>query len=1582
MVLPRAREVSIGLFAVGLFVVRGGAFAQDGFHKVVAEPGAIDERAPGVKIVADYGTYRVYRIADGTLSSLSGKSREAITVRDDMDVIQIDAYPLDTRAPVVKLPPALTAPPAVGRALQLVQFVGPIKQEWLDALTRAGIRPIQYIESNAYLVFADAAGRQALDRFVAQDVFAQYSGPYHPYYKLGPTLKDPVSQAPVPDRLVPVTIQILDHDAKAYTVARIEAAAASIDSKWEKVLSYRNLELTVPMSRIAGLAALPDVTWVGERLPITLNDEKQGQIVAGHLNGPRTGPSAPGYKAFLDAKGFPTDPSSYPIVGLSDDGVGTGFVVNGAGDVTFTKFADGTTSRIAFVQNCTTNASGDGLDGHGHINTSIIGGYDVRSGAPYRDVDGYQLGMGMNPYGRMAMTKIFANGGAYSIANCGGTDAGVIATSYGGGARISSNSWGCSGCAGTYDASSQAYDAGTRDALPGTAGNQEYLFVFSAGNAGPGASTVGTPGNGKNMITVAASENDRNGWTDGCAVGPTGADNAMDVIDFSSRGPSPGGRKKPEVIAPGTHIQGTASTDPGYNGSGVCDQFMPTLQTVFAASSGTSHSAPAVAGTASLYYRWLQDHFLTAVPSPALVKAYMMTHTTYLTGTSANDTLPSNTQGYGMPNLEMALDGTPRYLVDQSVRLDNTGDTWVFHGSVADASKPVRIVMVYTDAPGAVGVSPQVNNLNLQAVVGPSTYNGNVFSGQYSTTGGSPDAADNYEAVFLPAGTTGAITLTVTGFNIAGDGVPGTGDGTDQDFALVCYNCATCAGSVSTDKPTYGCNAPISITLGDSDLTGAVTHAVQVRSTTESTPETVTLTESPAASGVFVGSFPTFSGPPVNGDGKISVAHGDTVTVSYLDASACGPANVTVERTAAIDCQPPVISNVQNALIGGTVATVTWDTNEPADSGVSFGTSPPPGTTPPVAPGLNMSHAFQMSGLAMCTPYVYSVASTDAAGNAASDNNGGTYYSFTTGANVGKNYPYLGAPVAIPDNNPAGGTATISVPDNKIISDVNVTITSLTHTYDGDIVIHLIGPDLTDVILADHRGVGGDNFVNTVFDDSAVTPIASGTAPFTGSFSPDAPLSAFNGKSALGSWKLFVVDSVNADAGSINGFTLNIVLSQACAPHATYGSHGLVTDSCASGAGGGNGIWESGEQVQFKVNVSNDGTVTLTGVTATVVPTTPGVTMVDGSATYPSIVGQANADSNAPHFTAQLPSGLTCASSIGFDVTINSDQGSWSSSYAQQIGQTVQVGGTAFTENFAAGIPAGWTVVDGGVGTGAAATWTTANPGARPITAPMVAPVAIVDSDNAGDIAGVLQDEELITPTINLSAAVTATLQFDQFFRWFSGSLNEVADVDVRSAATGGVWVNVLRQQGGSSANPDHKTVDITAQAAGAANAQIRFHYYNAHYEWFWQLDNVRVDYTAASGCNQTICPAAPAVVKPVPDGSYGTPLRGSRANLTGSTINVSWDVSSCVSTSYHILYGNLASVGSYAIAGSTCGVGTTGSYSWSGVPAGDLWFVVASDDGVSTEGSWGTGTAGERGGALASGQCGMSLRNNSGTCP
>ena len=108
----------------------------------------------------------------------------------------------------------------------------------------------------------------------------------------------------------------------------------------------------------------------------------------------------------------------------------------------------------------------------------------------------------------------------------------------------------------------------------------------------------------------------------------------------------------------------------------------------------------------------------------------------------------------------------------------------------------------------------------------------------------------------------------------------------------------------------------------------------------------------------------------------------------------------------------------------------------------------------------------------------------------------------------------------------------------------------------------LIGPDATQVILSNNYGSGGDNFTNTWFDDEAATLISAGAAPFTGSFRPDAALTAFDGKTANGVWTLKVVDSVGVDTGSITGWSLRLLFpAESCAPGEVAANGGLVWTS-------------------------------------------------------------------------------------------------------------------------------------------------------------------------------------------------------------------------------------------------------------------------------------------------------------------------------------------------------------------------------------------------------------------------------------
>jgi V8-like Glu-specific endopeptidase len=164
----------------------------------------------------------------------------------------------------------------------------------------------------------------------------------------------------------------------------------------------------------------------------------------------------------------------------------------------------------------------------------------------------------------------------------------------------------------------------------------------------------------------------------------------------------------------------------------------------------------------------------------------------------------------------------------------------------------------------------------------------------------------------------------------------------------------------------------------------------------------------------------------------------------------------------------------------------------------------------------------------------------------------------------------------------------------------------------------------------------------------------------------------------------------------------------------------------------------------------------------------------------------------------------------------------------REIGETVWT--TLAFSDFHLGVPAGWTVVDGGTGSGAARTWTTANPGGR--TLPLGAPFAIADSRALG---AQTMDEQLVSPIVATTGFATVELQFRHQFRWFGGNLDEKADVDVRSAATAGSWVNVARFSGGPASGL--VTLDLTPYSA--ADLQVRFRYHNAINEYWWAVDDV-----------------------------------------------------------------------------------------------------------------------------------------------
>lgn len=142
--------------------------------------------------------------------------------------------------------------------------------------------------------------------------------------------------------------------------------------------------------------------------------------------------------------------------------------------------------------------------------------------------------------------------------------------------------------------------------------NPHVVIVTSAGNQGPGMSTVGTPAASDGVISVAAVETPAN------AGGLTGAatSGGVKVFGFSSRG---GELAKPDVAAPGV----AASTVPAWQHGDVM--------------AGTSMASPQVAGAAALLLSAMLQNYPDAMWNSGMVMAALKAGARPVKGATALD---------------------------------------------------------------------------------------------------------------------------------------------------------------------------------------------------------------------------------------------------------------------------------------------------------------------------------------------------------------------------------------------------------------------------------------------------------------------------------------------------------------------------------------------------------------------------------------------------------------------------------------------------------------------------------------------------------------------------------------------------------------------------------------------------------------------------------------------------------------------------------------------------------------------------------------------------------------------------------
>ena len=748
----RALGATLALFALLLSGASPAPATGASTVPIRVEAGGLGEAGIEARWVERYGSFDWAEVSEHDIDRLRA-SGVAFEAHPEVRELILPSVSFD---PLVGVPQD-TWVASDGTALRIVQFRAPTRDRWLDALRARGARLVQPIAPFGYVVVADAATTSGLRSLP----FVRWAGAFDPSYRFGHL------GAAVAEGLVNV---VLIEGAGFRSTVRAVAGLAD-ELRVTGTAPFMDVEgvgvqLGLGTSGLADLLRLPAVYSISAQRRPMPRDEMSDQIIAGNLDA--QGQPQPGYRAWLDGHGLDGEGV---IVAHVDDGYSAAHPDN-AGTI------EGC-HNYAVPNGACDPTLGPGSDFHGQHTGGIIVGTGT---APFDDSDGFRLGLGVAPGAKLYVQNFIALEALFGYSGPGQYQS-LNRDSVLGGATVSANSWGPAGSPQGYDADTREFDFAPRDANLETPAHEPLTFVLSIMNGSGGTSTQGSPDEGKNLLRVGGTKNLRAG-------------NINDLCTCSAHGPDLDGRRLVDVVAPGQSVASTA------NPATIALCLNPIVgpgAALYASCTGTSMASPHVSGGAAVFTEHYRKLFEGATPSPALIRGAFVNGAVDLAGGNDADGkamghIPDEKQGWGRFNLENVIGRTEKSFLDQSVLLGDTGDSYTATVEPVDPGEPVKITLAWTDAPGhgLGGSMPAwVNDLDLRVTDGTTTYLGNSFgspSTGWSVSGGTADFKNNLENVYLQTAPAGPITVQVTAANLAGDGVPGNEDATDQDFALVVSN--------------------------------------------------------------------------------------------------------------------------------------------------------------------------------------------------------------------------------------------------------------------------------------------------------------------------------------------------------------------------------------------------------------------------------------------------------------------------------------------------------------------------------------------------------------------------------------------------------------------------------------------------------------------------------------------------------------------------------------------------------------------------------------------------------------------------
>jgi uncharacterized repeat protein (TIGR01451 family) len=325
---------------------------------------------------------------------------------------------------------------------------------------------------------------------------------------------------------------------------------------------------------------------------------------------------------------------------------------------------------------------------------------------------------------------------------------------------------------------------------------------------------------------------------------------------------------------------------------------------------------------------------------------------------------------------------------------------------------------------------------------------------------------------------------------------------------------------------------------------------------------------------------------------------------AFLSAGAAAPTQVIGDGDAFVENNEVWDLTVPLTNTGGDDATgisATLTSSTPGVTILSGGSAYP--DLAPAASGDNATpYTFSVSGAVPCGGMIdFTLTVTYTGGGSPQTFD----FSIQTGApGTPVTFSYAGPAVLIPDGADLSGTApgapvsaSLPVAATDNVYDLNFSIDGATcstaigsatvgidHTFVNDLEITLISPTATTSLVINNTDGSGNNFCQTALDDESAGPsiqsVLTAQAPFTGSFTPNAQLSVFDGQAATGAWQLQAQDFFSGDTGNIRAFSVIITPAVCDAPALTTTVTGTKTVS---------GTFSEGGAVTYTVTLTNNG---------------------------------------------------------------------------------------------------------------------------------------------------------------------------------------------------------------------------------------------------------------------------------------------------------------------------------------------------------------------------------------------------------